>query len=230
MFEEYKYKTELHCHSYPASPCGNFPAEEVVLKYKEQGFDAIVLTNHFFKNDFWLENKEKYFEQWINDYNIALAEGEKCGLKVYLGMEMRFSDINNNDFLVYGIDENDVKKAMDFFESNIVEFYKNFKNDKNVIVQAHPFRDGVQVVPPEVVDGYEVFNMHPNHNQRTAFAAKYAKKYGGIITGGTDFHHEGHQGCIAMITKKLPENSFELADILKKKEYLFDLQGCIIVP
>ena len=51
-----------------------------------------------------------------------------------------------------------------------------------------------------------------------------------IKTCGTDFHHEGHQGLGATLTKTLPEDSVGIAEILKSRDYLFDVAGNIIIP
>ena len=234
MFEEikeYKYKMETHCHSNPVSGCSEFSPEEVVRKYKKQQFDSIVLTNHFINVEKYRQNKTEFVKWWLEDYYRAKAEGEKVGLLVHLGMEIRFANINNNDYLVYGIDEEDVKKAADYLDSDLETFYKEFKNDKNVILQAHPCRNGIEVADPAFVDGYEVFNMHPEHNQRVPVAREPLNLRDGLLVcGGTDFHHEGHEGAMATCTKTLPRSSFEVADILKKQDLVFDLRGSIIIP
>ena len=36
---EYRFKTELHCHSFPASGCGDFSPEETVKIYSDLGYD-----------------------------------------------------------------------------------------------------------------------------------------------------------------------------------------------
>ena len=82
----------------------------------------------------------------------------------------------------------------------------------------------------EFLDGYEVFNMHPGHNSRVGFAAKAVYGSGKIITGGTDFHHVGHEGMCAMVTKVPVTDSYQLADILKSGDYIFDIWGNKIVP
>ncbi len=231
MFEEYKYKLETHCHSNPASGCSEFKAEEVVRRYKAQNFSGIVLTNHFYACDKFRQNRKEYLEMWLDDYHKAAEEGKKTGFKVYLGMEIRFVLQNNNDFLVYGIDENDVVKAMDYFESDMETFYKNFKNEKNVILQAHPKRDGCTPENAEFLDGYEVFNMHPKHNQRLPEAKLLLdRKKGLLVCGGTDFHHPGHEGIMATCVKEMPKNSFELAEIIKKQDFVFNMRGSIIIP
>ncbi len=231
MFEEYKFKVDTHCHSNPASGCSEFKPEEVVRRYKAIGFDGIVLTNHFYACDRVRENSDEFVKWWLEDYYKAVAEGEKLGIKVFLGMEIRFSNVNNNDYLVYGIDETDVKETLEYLETDIETFYKNFKNEKNVIFQAHPCRKGMAEVDPEFLDGYEVFNMHPNHNQSVPMARLLMnKKEGLLMCGGTDFHHAGHEGSIATCVKEMPENSFDVAAILKKQDFVFNLRGSIIIP
>ena len=50
------------------------------------------------------------------------------------------------------------------------------------------------------------------------------------MCGGTDFHHPGHEGAIATCVKELPEDSFGLAEILKKGDFVFNMRGSIIIP
>lgn len=224
MFEEYKYKTEMHTHTKPVSVCADFPAKDVIKIYKEAGADAVVITNHFCPWFFEDRNVDIY----LRDYYDAVNEGEKQGISVILGAEIRFSE-NHNDYLLYGIDEDDLRKAEKLLDSGIDNFYKEFKNEKNLIVQAHPFRE-TNLANPESLDGIEVFNMHPHHNSCVALAAKYAKEKEFLITGGTDFHHLGHQGMCFLRTKEKPKDSFELARIIKSRDYVFDVWGNIIVP
>lgn len=222
MFEKYKYKTELHAHSFPASSCSQIPPGELVQTYAKLGYNTVALTNHFIYDcETPLEERlEKYF----SDYEEAKNEAEKCGINVVLGSEIRFSE-NINDYLVFGIDETDFPVIDGLLGDGVDNFYKKFKNSKNVIVQAHPFRDNMSLANPNSIDGIEVFNMHPGQNSRIGFASKYAKDHNFIITGGTDYHHKGHEGMISMMTKELITSSFELARILKSRDYIFDISG-----
>lgn len=222
MFEEYKYKTELHAHTSPASGCSQIPPEKLVEIYCKLGYDSVVITNHFIYES--ESNIEERLEKYFDDYYKAQREGEKCGLNVVLGSEIRFSE-NFNDYLIYGIEENDFPVMEGLLGEGIDNFYKKFKNDKNVIIQAHPFRDGMSLANPESIDGIEVFNMHPGHNSRIGFAAQYAEKHNFIITGGTDYHHWGHEGMISMMTKEKILDSEQLAAVLKSRDYILDISG-----
>jgi hypothetical protein len=166
----------------------------------------------------------------LKDYYDTKNEGEKCGLKVYLGMEVRFPE-NANDYLVYGICEDDIKEIFSYIHGDYKTFYKGFKNDKNVILQAHPFRNGMTLQDPKYLDGIEVFNVHPNQNSKIAFACRYAKENPHFITScGSDFHNPGLQGLGATLVKELPADSFGIAEILKSRDYLFDISGSIVIP
>lgn len=231
--EKFKYKIETHAHSNPASSCSNFTPGEVAERYSGQNFDGVVLTNHFLNmNVDGVNNAKEYAKWYLEDYHKFSYECEKLHLKAYLGLEIRFCNVNNNDFLVYGIDEEDVFGAAEYLNSDIETFYKEFKNDRNVILQAHPFRQGSEPADTEFVDGYEAYNMHPNHNNRPAVCVEFVKKQreGFLVCGGTDFHHEGHQGMIATMTETLPEDSFEVAKILKSGNFIFNMKGSIILP
>ena len=81
------------------------------------------------------------------------------------------------------------------------------------------------------LDGIETFNMHPYHNARIGIAAQYAKAHPHLITTcGTDFHHENHQGLGGILTKTLPRDSFELAELLESKDFLFSVAGNVVIP
>lgn len=228
---QYKYKTDLHVHTSPASNCGRVDVETTVGYYSELGFNSIVLTNHFNRDVFNESKTEKeWLDHYLNDYTQAKKLGENYGINIILGMELRFPE-NVNDYLIFGIDEQDVVRAYDYIDSSYEVFYKKFKNEKNVIVQAHPFRNGMELQRAELLDGIEVYNMHPGHNSNIGFAARLAAENPDfIITGGTDFHHDGHQGMCAMRTAEKISDSFQLAQILKSGDYFFDIWGDIILP
>ena len=227
---EYKYKIELHAHTMPASPCSDMTPQMLIERYAALGFDGVAITNHFI--DFLLksDNPQEVSDTYLKDYYDAKNYGEKHNIKVYLGMEVRFPE-NSNDYLVYGIGEEDIKRIHSYIHSDYITFYNEFKNSENVILQAHPFRNNIVLQDARYVDGIEVFNMHPGHNSRVALANKYAGEHGNFIkTCGSDFHHEGHQGMGATLMKELPEDSFDLARMLKSKDYLFNLAGSVVIP
>ncbi len=218
--EDYKYKTELHAHTYPISGCASLSVERMIEVNKEKGVDAVALTNHFYQ--------DKNINHYLDAFHTAREYGQQLGVTVILGMEYYGS---GHDYLVYGIDEDFVWAAHKYASGNYDEFYDNMKNDKNVIVHAHPFREPWRDLGDDRLDGIEVFNLHPGHNSRVGLAARYFCEHGlKIPIIGSDFHHEKHYVGGLLLTKTLPRDSFELAEILKSRDYLFDISGNVVIP
>ena len=81
-------------------------------------------------------------------------------------------------------------------------------------------------VPKEFLDGIEIMNMHPGKQSRVALATKYALEHNyQLFTVGTDLHHRGHEGVSALRTKILPENEKQLVELLKSRDYIFEIGG-----
>ena len=230
QFSEYKYKIELHAHTKPASPCSEVTSERLVSAYADLGVDGVAITNHFVDYVIGNQDKNTFCDNYLKDFYNAKNAGERLGVKVYLGMEVRFPEYCN-DYLVFGVDENDVRQVFSYIFGDYISFYKAFKNDKNVIIQAHPFRDNMVLQSDEYLDGIEVFNMSKGHNSRNELSKSYADARPKFIkTCGSDFHREGDEGRGIILTKTLPDDSFGLAEILKKRDYLFCIEDSIIIP
>ena len=227
--EEYKYKTELHAHSLPVSGCGKFTATEVIEIYASEGCDTLTLTNHITPNYLVNRTPEKLYNFYLKDYYDAKEAAQKYGMNVALGFEVRFGD-SNNDYLVYGVTPEDLPYVIELLSTDISTFYKEFKNDKNVILHAHPFRPSTDPTPLGSVDGIETFNTHPGHNAAIGLATKFAKKHDLIVSGGSDFHEAGRQATCFMRTKKPMLDSYDIAEALKSRDVIFDLTGHIVIP
>ena len=227
--EDHTYKTELHLHTSPSSGCSEVPPEKAVENYKKLGYHSIVVCNHFEPGLLHMADKQKCLSNYLADYDRAAEAGVKHGLNVILGCEIRFTE-NGNDYLLFGIDKDTLNWAYDYLDKGIEAFSKAFRSSQRLIIQAHPFRNGMVQVDPNLLDGIETFNMHPNHNSRVALAAKYAKQHGLIPTVGTDYHHPGHEGLGALLTKTELKTSEDIITVLKSRDYLFELGGSILVP
>lgn len=228
ILNEYKFRTELHAHTSPVSRCGKISPEEMVERYSEAGADCVVVTNHL--NPDWLaKSADTRVEEYLSDYYRAFETGKRFGVHVILGVEVRFCE-NDNDYLVYGVEPSDIEKIISYIDKGISEFYRGFKNDKNIILQAHPFRKNMVLAPLDSIDGVETFNCHPVHNSKVAVAARYARDNRLTVSGGTDYHDPGDHGLCMMRSKKKPETSYDIAEILKSHDYLFDIAGSIVFP
>ena len=227
----YPYRIELHAHTRPVSPCSEIPPADLVQSYIEQGFHAVVITNHFNLDYLLGLPKEEALAYYLSGYEEAKKAAEGTGLQVLLGTEIRFNE-HTNEFLIYGVDWQILSECYDYLDKSFTAYRKEVSLPNSVLVQAHPFRDRNVAREPELLDGIEVFNMHPGHNSRVAQAAKLASSIPGCIkTVGTDFHHAGHQGLCALRVRKLPKDSFDFAAILRSGDYAFEIGGdAIILP
>lgn len=227
---EYKYKIELHAHTSPCSACSELSPKELVRLLKEQHYDAVVITNHFFYDHGNYRNAEDPIATYLEDFYVAKEEGEKQGMKVLLGAEYRFLE-NQNDYLVFGVDEALLRKTFPRSDLDIQSFYNEFHSDDLLIIQAHPFRNNGIAADLNFLDGLEIMNMHPGQRSRSAVAAKFAHDEKiPIVTISTDLHHKEHAGLSAMRTKLLPENEKQLIEIIKSKDYIFDIGGYPMLP
>ena len=219
LLAQYPYKFELHAHSSPASCCSDLSPNDLVERCKNAGASGLVLTNHAI---WWMREqpKEEWCAQYLKDYRDTKEAGEKLGVKVLLGFEVRFPQ-SNNDYLVFGPDESFIPAVWEYVAGDLESFYAACHDHDCLILQAHPHRNGNEPANPDCLDGYEVFNMHPGHNSRVAVAAKLHAQHGGVITGGTDFHHPDHEGSLFTCFAEMPESERDLVRLLRSGDYMF---------
>lgn len=210
---------DIHVHTSESSGCGQVAAADVVRRYKNLGYDGICITDHMnagnskpFGNTY-----EEKAEAFLKGYRAAKgAAGED--FTVILGMEIRFLDCDN-DYLVYGFDEDFIfTRDMTGFR-NLEEFSPFAKENNLTVYQAHPFRDNIKIVKPELVDGIEVYNGHGGHDSRNAMAYHWAKSYNKRMSSSSDFHYDTGMEPGGILLGKLPEDSFDLAKALLANEY-----------
>lgn len=227
----YPHRIELHAHTSPVSGCSEVSPEKVVEIYYRLGYSAVTISNHFT----YRENMtaEEYVDWYLADYEAARRHGEKIGIRVYLGTEIQFTE-NHNDYLIYGVNAQMLRDIYAYLPKGLETFRREYHMPDSVLVQAHPSRNGIEPINPALLDGIEVFNMHPNHNSRVSLASLYAQENGiSMITAGSDFHHPNvnHEGAAAIRVPEMPADSFALAALLRSRNYLLEVgRGRIILP
>ncbi|AGC67499.1 PHP domain protein [Thermoclostridium stercorarium subsp. stercorarium DSM 8532] len=216
------FKFDTHVHTSETSPCGKVDAKTVVQLYKKAGYHGIVITDHYIREYFeglphlsWNQKIDEY----LKGYFTALEEGRKTGLRVLLGIELRF-DENSNDYLVYGFDPDFLYRNPKLYEMGLKNFRKLIENTPILLYQAHPFRPMITPAEPQYLHGVEVYNGNPRHNSYNEKAYEYAEKYGLKMLAGSDFHQmqDTARGGIAL--GEAPENSRELAEMLSENKII----------
>lgn len=215
------YKSDLHCHTIDVSKCADLALEEMIENYVKYGYSTMVITDHFSSATFedkqelsWSEKCEFY----VSGYKRAkkLANGR---INVILGMEYR-NIYTSNDYLVYGVTEEFLKKYNTSDEYNTLNMHlKDFcsivHENGMLIYQAHPFRNGMTVLKPGYTDGIETLNAHKGHDSRNDVAKLWAKKYNLLECGGSDCHHRGGEGRGGIITNFEIKSNSDLIKALK---------------
>lgn len=225
--EAYPFRVELHAHTSPVSPCADFPPEYVLRTFKDSGYDGIGITNHFYRVDNMTPSE--YVERYKNDILKTAELADKIGIKFYAGAELRFKNQNDNDYLLYGFEPEQIEEMYALADGTLENFAKEFKTDEMILIHAHPFRKNMELIGIDCLDAIEGFNFHPNHNSRIALSVKYGIDNGKIITTGTDYHHENHHNLCSTRLPYLPGNAKELVRLLKTENFISEVGNKLIV-
>lgn len=199
-------------------------AERLVELYIEAGYDGVVITDHLSPDNprHLLEREgvpvtfENLVERLVRGYQAArAAAGDK--LIVLRGMELRFYN-DPNDYLVYGMSEEELLGLPDILEWGIQKFSRYARERGLLVIQAHPFRNNMRVMDPKWVDMIEVFNGHPRHNSRNELALLWARMHGMPGSSGSDFHEEGDQARGGVMLPERPETIEQFVELMKREQ------------
>ena len=214
-------KIDLHVHTSEVSLCGKLSAHDTLKLYKQKGYDAVVITNHYNMDTarhYAKLGKTDFFKVYRDGYLTAKAEGEALGLTVLNGYEIRFNE-NSNDYLVYGLSDSAAADYERICAMNPQEFSKFAKTRGVLFYQAHPFRNHMTVQNPAILFGIEIKNGNPRHDSRNDIAEAWAKKYKLHKIAGSDWHQPEDAGGTGVITKRTVRNEKDLLMMLRRDDY-----------
>ena len=204
--------TEPHLHTSIGSSCGKVPPAEIPWLYKDAGYGAIVVTDHYYIKT--LTTYSKSVDAWLEGYRGVLQEGKKAGVKVFLGMELRLNDAVE-DFLVFGFDEAFIKKNEKIYLLSLQEVFGFLDSHGFLIYQSHPFREDIIVQDPRFLHGVEVFNGKLRQENNNDKALAFAEKHSLLRIAGSDFHRYEDTGSGGIYIDEGVETEKELAEYLK---------------
>ncbi len=219
------YKIETHLHTTYISKCGWLGAEGIVRMYRACGYDAICVTDHYNRTCFDyaeidLAGEGSRTEAFLLGYRRVRDEAERYGIRVYEGAEVRF-DGSENDYLVFGFHHDLLAEPDRIMREGLKVFSDKCRQDGALLIQAHPYRSGTHCTPAPAayLDGVEIFNGNARQDNRNDLALAYAKEHGLLMLSGSDFHRPGDQGQAGILTDTLPEDGFQLADLIRSGQY-----------
>ena len=215
---------ETHAHTAEVSRCGRVPAADVVRRYVDVGYDGIVITDHFSRATFqklgdcpW-QDKVDFF---LQGYRIACATAadEAPNFHVLPGLELRLDCDEDNDFLLFGADEDFLYRSEGLLQMTFEQMAQYVHDNGLLLVQAHPFRECMCIVDWNLLDGMEVYNGNPNHESNNPIANLWTQRHGLLQTSGSDYHGQWgeHLGGVCLETPATDSRQF--AEALRSGQY-----------
>ena len=190
------YRYELHVHTAECDLAAAATAAQLVRRYHEAGYHGMVITDHYFSLFYdWFADELRgadhraVMERRLRGYYAAREEGERLGMTVLPGAELRFdsSPYGVNDFLILGCDEEFFLTAPRLNELSSIDELNSLLPEEACVVWAHPFRVGMTVMDPAPLFGIEAHNGM-NAPFQNDLAARLAKHHGKAMTAGSDCH------------------------------------------
>lgn len=220
-----KYKYQLHTHTIPCSECSRMTPWELVKGLYECNFSGAVLTNHFINGNTGISRKlpwNEFVQRYENDYLRCKEYAKKFNVDIFFGVEEHVG--GGLEILCYGITPQILYEHPELQEKSLECWSKVVHSCDGVCIQAHPFRSSPHnpkqgVLPPEYIDGIEVFNAG-NNIEENLKARDFASKHPEIITtSGADAHHGKRLRLGGIETTKPLKDEKDLVRVLKSREY-----------
>ncbi|WP_105617299.1 PHP domain-containing protein [Vallitalea okinawensis] len=215
------YKYDLHVHTSDISRCAKRTSEEIMYDYAELGFTGVVITDHFsvgYLDSYGDIPWKERIDCQLAGYYRAKEIGEKLGVDVFLGIELRVPVKPKVEVLIYGLDVEFLKKnegIQNLSPNKLFHLLAN-KNDM-AIFQAHPFRAGGELIDNRYVHGIEMINGG-QPEEVNALACNYALKHKIPVIACSDNHNFGADKCGIYTNEKIRSEK-HLAKVLLENNY-----------
>ncbi len=185
-------KIEMHTHTEESSPCGHVPASQAVSLYENEGYDLLIITDHYNKWGYeqsGVSNLKEYARYAMNGYHAAKKAASQTTnhICVLPGLEVSLLE-SPNDYLLYGMTEDFLYAHPDLYTLSLQQLYELCHDNDILLFQAHPNRSYCQPSNPEYLDGAEIYNGNPRHNNNNPKTAQWAKDSHLLSSSGSDFH------------------------------------------
>ena len=215
----------MHVHTAECDICAHVAAKDIVRMYQQKGYSGLVITDHYFAMSFdWFADDLtegthcEFVDRWLRGYREAKKEGDKIGMTVLLGAEVRLDGPNINDYLIYGIDEDFLFRAPYLNRLSSLQELISVLPENSCVVQAHPFRDNMTVQSPDLLFGIEV-NNGGTEPFRNDLARTFAAHYGKPMLSGSDFHHADHLARGGISADADIQSIQDLVGVLRSGDY-----------
>ncbi len=217
------YKIETHLHTSHTSKCGYLDAAALAEGYQRAGYAAVAVTDHYNRDTFSYLHIDTTIPgdvvtPFLEGFRRMEEECAKRGLKVYKGAELRFDECEN-DYLLYHYPDELLADPEKIFHLGIAAFAPLAREAGALLIQAHPYRKACTPAIACYLDGVEVMNSNPRHENDNPRAELYARQFHLLRTGGSDCHKPGDIGTGGILAPVLPEDDAALVRLLRGGEY-----------
>ncbi|MBQ8369195.1 MAG: PHP domain-containing protein [Clostridia bacterium] len=206
---------DMHAHTSGISTCCRIPAPEVIRAALDAGLDGIVLTNHYQRSYVKDGDAAAFAKRYTDEYEYTKKCGDELGCRVIYGMEVTMEKHGGAHILVYGLDPEFTVENPTLYDMTMEELYTLVKSRGGMLVQAHPFRRGRNMLQDlAYLDGVEA-NSHPLYDAtHVEKLTKIAQEGGKILTSGGDYHADTPRPhCGAYLPDEIADTK-QLADFL----------------
>ncbi len=218
---------DLHAHTSGISQCCRIAADEVMKTATDAGIDGLVLTNHYQKSYVGDGGAAEFAERYIEEYFYAEECGRREGIRVYRGIELSTELYPHVHILIYGVDDDFIRRNPEMFDYTQKELYKKVKENGGIMIQAHPFRNGTTVLDTDYLDGIEI-NCHPLYkNSYSDEILRIAAENSLTVTCGGDYHADTYRPKCGVY---LPDDIKGIKDLTEYLKESATIKMCVHEP
>ena len=214
------YKTDLHCHTKEGSYCSEESTADTIERYIAEGYSTVVIANHC-TPDYYPKEYHWFIDCHFDVYDLAV-ETARGRINVLSGTEIQINQYKNDDFLVLGSSREVMHKFDNIFTTDLATVKKVLNENNCLLIKAHPMRYGQTMMPPNDVDGYELYNGHKGWARLNEIARHWVEAEGAIAkikTAGSDNHNPGVNLKYGILTDEEIKTNEQLIRILKNRQY-----------
>lgn len=218
-----QYRIETHLHTNHASQCGWLDAAALAEGYARAGYAAAAVTDHYNRTTFeYLKVDLSAPGDKVSAFLIGYRRMEEAcarhGIRVYRGAELRFDECEN-DYLLYNYPDSLLADPEEIFRMGVAAFAPLARAAGALMIQAHPYRRKCTPAIACYLDGVEVMNRNPRHENHNDRAEEYAGQFGLLRLGGSDCHRTEDIGLGGILTRELPEDGGALVRLIREGRY-----------
>ena len=206
---------DMHAHTSGISRCCRADAAEVLRTARSAGIDGLVLCNHY--QEVYVTNGDAaaLAEAYIAEYLHAKQLADEMDFPLFFGAEVTAKLHGNAHILLYGIQPELLREHPEIYGYPLEKMYALVHEQGGLVVQAHPFRGGGQVLDPHWLDGLEI-NCHPlydaTHCDRLLDIAASEQL---LVTCGGDYHADTYRAVCGTHFPDDARDCAALAEYLK---------------